>query len=554
MSDISGELEESVAKGQSCDLKLKWKCEAFIATMSHDLRNHLPFYGYSQASFVPGSQFARGEFQFSEDPATHVPSTCSVESTYKGIFKSAHAQVSIPVGEFKECLRWMKTMFGPYLMRGYKGDSKSNAVRALDGSKAAGKPWKDRGWTKKWQVVQGVARELGLIPELSEGEVYEMTDSDCEKVFDVLEKQFMEHPSEVIATAKDELRLKEKAGDSRTFNPEPAHTIVEGNLLFKPQNDGVTEGVLQHPATVGLQTPGGQVCALFGGLARWAPVSPTSGCADADGAQWDMWFPMWVAMLIMNLRLSFLDPSLHARAVRYYEQVYSGLVHVGGAVYQMMCQRSGQTNTSIDNSLAEAAIFCLRGIRAGLTYEQFRNTVLFYANGDDIIWSSKTAQFSPREMLDLGEAVGVHYEFSTLEFKSVLESTFIGLTPVMRTWQDRTIMVYRYNQAKLLSSASYWKKGTDELDHMAKLIAIVTLLWGTKDLYEKCRAEVITWLLKKVQLGSIVESSPRYTGMLPMLVDESEMFTLYTSLPVWRTSSLKALFSATDAQDEVDRL
>lgn len=484
-----------------------------------------PCIGFCQYGSVPPSSLRLSEqttrpFSFSGDPSTvyRIPVLNEAGGFY-ALSKCSHDQVTISNEEYRCLLDWMQLSFASYLA----GDmiSESQAVRELKPDKAAGLPWSSWGLTKKGDVVTYLAEKNGFENEL-------LTDAQCSVIYKELEKDFDDYLSIAKLTEKDEIREDE---NPRGFWPMPTQAIVTGNHLYCGQNNRFISHVGKHPITIGLSIPGGQVITLFSSLRKFS----AKGVGAGDGSSFDAYFPTWAVNLICELRGLYLPAEQQARNIRYYEQVYLGFVNVSGLVYKVWCNRSGHTNTAMDNSLLQVMMFYLAAIRAGMSFEQVRNNLLCFANGDDIIWASKEpakSVFSPLNMISVARSVGVYWLCEHEQLMTVFDCSFLSMRPVYRRYPSKPnaplFELYKFKRDKLICSSRYWKAATTEYDMIAKLVSLVILSFGDEEFYESARKEALAFVLKI--LSEKPELRERTSSLLYILVDDTSIFKLYTGI------------------------
>lgn len=463
---------------------------------------------YPTSQFID-SKDTKYPFEFSaQSEKEYAVPDLTVKSALYGLSRYIHPQYAISEVEKLTLLSWLHKQYGVYML----GEcwSEVKAVSELDLDKAAGLPWSSIGRPKKGDALYHATEKLGKLPESEE---------DFKKIYNFFERDFDSYIPIFKITLKDEIRLKKPA---RCFLPAPVQSILVGNRLFGAQNERLTASVGQHPMTIGMAVPSHQVITLFKSLKEF-----NGGLAsDADGSSFDANFPLWAAEIILNFRCRYLPKEMHERARRYYETTYNGLVACAGGIYHLAGNRSGHTNTAHDNSFLESLVFYLKAIRAGLSYEQFEQLLLYYVNGDDAIWSSKTPLFSPKEMVPHAQSLGVFWECGSEEPVPLRECTFLGMRYTNRKYGDLNYELYKFRRDKILNSAKYVKTGSDPADIISKIVALTILCFGDEEIYETCKQEALAYAVKLIQDDPLL--AERVKGLLVFLVDDFEVFNLYT--------------------------
>lgn len=487
------------------------------------LLGSMPWGGTFTPSQLIESKETSEPFGFSALPTQiySVPDLTAKSALY-GLSRYIHEQRTISSLEMQTLLQWMQIEFGPYLAT--EMWTKSEAIGALDFKKASGLPWCTICGTQKGDAIHYAALKLGITAQ-------DVGDSQLEAIYDFFEQDFKTFTPIFKLTLKDEIRLKKPA---RSFLPAPLQSILVGNRLFGAQNELLARFAMVHPMTIGLQIPGRSIINLFDNLGKFSV-----NCADADGSAFDANFPLWAAELILNLRCKYLPEEYHELARRYYETTYNGMVACAGFVYHLIGNRSGHTNTSVDNSFLECAGFMLKAIRAGLDYSEFKKLLLYYVNGDDVVWSSKSPLFSPRSMVSHMESLGVYWECGSAEFCKVTEVTFIGMQRVNRLFRDHEYSLYSFRRDKILNSSKYWLKGSASIDKIAKIVSLVILTFGDAELFERCREEALNFVMRLIQADSNLRV--KAAGLLFFLLDDVPIFNLYTRAEVRPSIDLVSL-------------
>lgn len=480
--------------------------------------------GYAQYSYMSDSNYVPSDFDVPQEYSTsYIPAQMSPTAFFRGLAKYARPHYMLPQVQINSLLEWMDMGFGTYLE--VEPWTKSQALYELDQDKAAGLPWKLEGLTKKGQVLVALASKHNVVTpgNADSSRMILQQDSDMDVVYDDLQELFERYWPVASGNLKAEIRAKEKAERPRLFLPMPIQAIAVGNRLFGAQNRELATTHCEHPITVGIQNPGRGIHNLFQILRSWTILSPTSGCGDGDHGSFDAVVNLSIITVICELRKRHLPTELHGLVDRYYQVVYQGIVMILGNLIHVIGQRSGQTNTSMDNSLVSVSMFYLHGIELGWTYQEFTNRVLVFVNGDDVIWSSRV-NFSQTEMRNTAALMGHYLETSPDEFKTVDECQFIGMTPIVYSYGGHDHRLYVGRVDKILSSLRWWRTKTSVADHFQKLVALCTLLFPKPEYFYPLRKAIFEWVKSREN-----EIGPRVVRSARANLRETSLFHLYLS-------------------------
>lgn len=455
---------------------------------------------FTTAYFTIGSGMFDTKFipsGFTKSSDEYVPAPLTFESAFAGLAKFVHDQYTVTYCEYQMLYDWLSRIFLPYMIGPLWSDEK--AMEMLDPLKASGVYWQQHVGPLKADVI---------------------------KKFDF--HQLLQHFRDFVpcfsAVLKDELRLVGKR--SRLFMPGPVDLVAVGNKLFGAQNERLTAAVHKQPCTIGISNPGSDITRLFLSLYLF---KDSSLVYDADGASWDANFQLWQAMLCRDLRLRALsaeDRKLYAADIyRYYEVAYNGWVNFYGSVLQVTGQRSGHTVTAHDNSIGNVAQMCLHAIRMGYSFDDLRSHVLFYCNGDDLIYATDDKNFSLDLVAQSYFAAGNYLE-GDVTGRTIFDCHYIGVTPVVRHVGQCDYLVPLFNEAKLLSSAGYFWKGASSTDKLMKLTALCILCFGDLDLFRELCQHTLSW----IQTQRIENfDSKVLQSCLMFLTDEMSVLRIFTS-------------------------
>lgn len=458
--------------------------------------------GYVSFQFTSGTKYINNSLSlpFSNEEE-YVPSELSVDSYVRGLAKCVHPQTTIKFDEYYVLSDWLVVILGPFMF----GEmwSKERAYLELDPDKASGAYWRKTVGPKKFDVM------LKYDP-------------------DDLLSFFRTHTSVYSTSLKDELRLKNKL--ARLFCPGPIELIFTGNLLFGAQNERLTKNVLRHPITIGISVPGAQMNILYQTLLDFGN-SFKAKCYDADASAWDMSFMSWVARLCRDVRCRMYkqsDYEVYVKDVlRYYDATQYGWCDFLGYIIMVCSQKSGHTNTAIDNSIGNLAMMCLHALHVGYSLDEFRQHVIFYCNGDDVLYATDSSDFTIVKVAETYRFCGIFFESDGIG-KSVFDCYYLSTCPVYKYIRGSRYLIPKYKRGKIVSSFHYWKKGSSDLDHLSKLVALVMLSFGDEELYLAMKKYVSDWVVEQQRKGVCFETKS-FASYLRLLTDDTAILRIYTS-------------------------
>lgn len=315
------------------------------------------------------------------------------------------------------------------------------------------------------------------------------------------------------STLKDEIRLKGK--DARFFRPQSLHDYIEGLILFWSQNEYLLDQLFVSPIFAKYVTPGRDLSLLYQTLEDFQ-----GDLYDADGSQWDAHFPLVVAEIICAWRSRYHNEP--ERIFEYYRRMYNGVTLVGGHYIPMVGQPSGHVNTTTDNCLGNIISMSYHAYCKGMSTQEFLEKVRFFCCGDDLIWSDKSGVFTPRELSDSYNRLGLFLEFGSLDPRPLNQCNFVGTTPIKVDGMWR----YYGRVDRLRASAVIHRKNSSPYDKLAKLTAIAILLFYSEyyEVYAKLAWEFVVDAERRNTMSS---RDPRVAGCLRFLVSRKAAAQLY---------------------------
>lgn len=369
-------------------------------------------------------------------------------SMVNGVLKFEHSFGCMNRSEYFLVKQWLCYMYGGVIA----GEmwSVQRAVDELDKDKACGCPYNLLYGSLKGDVLENMSGQ------------------------DLLD-DFAAYSQLTVATLKDELR--EMSKDARVFVPANICMVTAGNFLFGGQNLRIQLSHNDGPIKIGLSTPGVEAYELWNGMYHLS-----GRCIQADGAQNDAHFAPIIACLIRDFRKEFLPKEYHKWVDLYYDMTYNILCNVRGCLLNFYGQPSGQTNTSMDNSLATLILCMLHAIRRGMTYQDF-SCIFFAIMGDDLMLRDPFGVFTPEGMNETWNSVGMFIEIPA-QFEEFWDMTFIGMHPVRR--DDK--ILYSYNSDRMMASMNFARRNASPEMRLQKLISLAHLVFAQTNVYNIARS------------------------------------------------------------------
>lgn len=303
-------------------------------------------------------------------------------------------------------------------------------------------------------------------------------------------------PLVCYTTMKAELRPRSKvlSGKTRMFMPQSIVAVWLGNYLYTKQNDSIVKSCGRHPATIGLEVPGFQMTNIFLSI----PDGWTIFEFDVSGM--DSSFNLDLALVIRDFRSRYLPAELVAAHEYLYSSVYTGFVNIMGWICRVCGQRSGWTNTMVDNTLHTVLAMSLawQGI-VGSDWSEMRNHVYLKTTGDDGLFA-----VSPKYVGKFNIVTVSSYWRQVIG--QVIESPSFGTLDKSACVFLSCSLCYRYvpmvggvvpmsmpNISKLLSAFGYIKSDVVE-DQLSKYVALLILIYPSEEHFDAMRQRVRAWV------------------------------------------------------------
>lgn len=415
------------------------------------------------------------------------PAPLDFVSMWNGVLKYEHEQRA-PEYVDMECWTYVEEVLDtlyPFMSLHSQLETLENAVlRATDPDhkdKSSGFPWNLLGVPTKKQAID----KYGA---------------------DALLSFYNDHTACLYATLKDEPRPIGK--DARLFRLMSVDAFLEAFMLFERQNTYLVSALGEHPMFICFSSPGFDLSRMFKQLEVHG-----GELFDADGNAWDTNFSILVASFLAYYRSrGFRSEETRKRIYRYYQMMYVGYTVVAGWVLHLKGQASGHFLTSTDNSLCNIIAMSINAFKRNLSVSEFIDKVKFFCCGDDLVWSDRSALFSPRMLSETYEELGMYLEFTSLEDIPFEQITFVSTHPKYCVYKGMRILTYGYEPRRVFGKMAMTKKKVKPIDRVMRLASYCALLFNTH--YEQIHEMLINLITQYLKDGVLDGRDPALIGVM----------------------------------------
>jgi len=412
-----------------------------------------------------------------------VPAPLDAVSLWNGVAKFFHDQHTLDAGAARYLEQYLDSLYPLLIVHSTlsTNDRISELFHSADHArKAAGYPFNQCGCSKKLEAFEHFGGVEGLL------------------------SIYAEDTTVIGSTLKDELRPSGK--DARFFRPQDAASYAEGARLFDTQNIYLLSCILISPMFGQYQSPGVDLTHALWSLKDFGLLH------DADGVRWDANLSLAICEFICWWRSrDHPDP----KAVKeYYRRMYNGYTTVGGWLFNLKGNPSGHFLTSTDNSLAQMCLMALHAYKEGMSIPDFKQTVRYFCCGDDLVWADRSGKFNPVQLNQTYNAHGAYLEFSSIEPLDFFDLSFVSVHPRIRTYLQTSYSTYVYDPTRLRGKMSCFRKASNALDRLAKLVSYCQLAFGDEQLYAELYGRMMQWLEGAARAGQIDMLSQSVVGLL----------------------------------------
>ncbi|WBQ86004.1 polyprotein [Polygonatum mosaic-associated virus 1] len=307
---------------------------------------------------------------------------------------------------------------------------------------------------------------------------------------------------------KAELRAQEKLeqNKTRTFTAAPIDTLLGGKVCVDDFNNEFYSLNLVGPWTVGMTK-------FYGGWDKLLRKLPDGWLyCHADGSRFDSSLTPYLINAIITVRDHFMEDWAIGRTMLenfYTEVIYTPILTPDGTIVKKFKgNNSGQPSTVVDNTLMVVIAMYYSCKKVGLSDEIIESSMVFFANGDDLIIALEPDRAGLLDTLSASFAeLGLAYDFSERSFdrsdlwfmshKGVLH----GDVYIPKLEQERVVSILEWDRS-------------NEIAHRAEAICAAMIeAWGYPELLLEIR-RFYQWLLEKDEFGDLVAN-----GFFPYIAE-----------------------------------
>jgi len=456
---------------------------------------------------LASSAFVAAPWGVQEDDV-YIPSKMSVESLRAGL-----AKFSRPIPRLHPGAALMATKTLIENLRSVWTDDPEDYILTLDDAKSYINRSKSAGYPFYYKY-----RDKGHALD------------ECVDLDDQVHSLLHGNPDPVIfsLTLKTELRLKEKVdlNKTRVFMSAPLHHVLASLVVFNKQNDQLIDKRRFHPIKTGVSIPGNDFVNTM--------LKIDGDCYEADVDGCDLCYPPEVAAHICHVVKQFLPARYHRFVDHNYSSVYAGLAVACGGMYRVYGNKSGQLNTSRDNSLMLWWYTIYTSVILGLPKGwEIDNYCL---SSDDSVLRYPFGNF--KLFVETMTLNGCTLEVPTFDARPIRECVFLSHHLRQRFVPGfGDFLLAAGNLPKLLSSLNWVKKGktlTFEESCVAHLIGLRICLFPWKEHFDRCDA-----ILSKYLSGVVLTDFMR--DALNARLNERELAFLNTRVESYFSSRPQVL-------------
>jgi len=287
---------------------------------------------------------------------------------------------------------------------------------------------------------------------------------------------------------KAELRPQEKvlANKTRSFTAAPIDTLLAGKVCVDDFNNKFYSLHLKIPSTVGITK-------FYGGWDRLLESLPDGWVyCDADGSQFDSSLTPYLLNAVLEMRLRFMEEwDLGEQMLKnlYTEIVYTPILTPDGTIVKKFKgNNSGQPSTVVDNTLMVIMAVYYVAEKIGIT-GQLENTLVFFANGDDLLIAIKPECESYLDRFEeLFSELGLKYDFTSRTRKKE-ELWFMSHRGV----EVNGMWIPKLEEERIVSILE-WDRALQPEHRLEAICAAMIEAWGYPDLLNHIR-KFYLWVL-----------------------------------------------------------
>ena len=454
-----------------------------------------PYAGFLKRQGEVTTKYSRDMDMWTEEELDYGPPTFQTECVQKGLTKYDHYWRSIGIGYYEELLERAWDLVGHVIMRAIP-----------------------RTFQESWNNLK-LDKSIGQPHQLSVGP-FKQQWVDCMTPLSTF-LYFCFFTCLLNVTKKDEMRTKGKL--ARIMRPVCVVMAFMGDWLFGGILDEINRSVFQTPSFVGAQIPGSHILELW---KRFLAFSKREGARlhDTDMQGHDARAALFLWMLTRDILKRGIPKWKHQYVDRYFDMVFYGWTVAEGGVFMIPGQSTGQTLTAFGNTMCLILMMCLHALESHMSHETFKEEVLFFAFGDDMIYGTTSEHFAVERLNATFMKYGMYLETDSLESKQFEDLTFLSSHPVWRKHGMYKELVYKFNTSKLVSSFHY-TRSSDPNINMSRYVSLCLGMWGDQAAFSHWSARVVEWYKQSTSSGTLFDEGSR--SLLALLTSDKRIRRIY---------------------------
>lgn len=478
--------------------------------MPPPVKLNFPYQGFLKRQGEVTTKYERDVAMWQGEELEYGPPVFSVECVKSGLLKYDHKWRSLHVAAYEEVLERVWDMIGGVVMRAT-----------------------DRTMDEAWGNLKK-SKSIGQPHQLFIGPFKQQWVDTMNPVATLL--YFNMFSCLLNVTKKDEMRMKGKL--ARIMRPVCVVMAFMGDWLFGGILDEINRAIFETPSFVGAQIPGADMLELWQRFLAFSR-QPGAFMIDTDMQGHDARAALFLWMLTRDLLLRKVPKSRHQYVYRYFDMVYFGWTVVEGGVFMIPGQSTGQTLTAFSNTMCLILMMCLHAVETGMSHSTFKERVMFFAFGDDMIYGSTDPRFEVANLNITFNKYGMYLESDSLTGKSLTELSFLSSRPVWRRFGSGMMLAYKFNTSKLVSSFQYTRSHDPNIN-LSRYVSLCMGLWGDEAVFELWRSRVLAWYKSVLKNGVLFNNDSK--TLIALLTSDLRIRHIYCSAMEGRRGAVFSFF------------
>jgi hypothetical protein len=234
---------------------------------------------------------------------------------------------------------------------------------------------------------------------------------------------------------------------------------------------------------------------------------------------------MFLWMICRDILKRGIPKERHWAVDRYFNMVFYGWTVIEGGVFLVPGQSTGQTLTAFSNSMCLIIMMCLHAVENQIDHSLFKDEVLFYVFGDDMVYGTTLPEFSVERLNQTFTKYGMYLETDSLSGKRFEDLTFLSSRPVWIKHSGFRQLLYHFNTEKLIASFHY-TRSKDPSVNLTRYVSLCLGMWGDQDVFFVWRRRVLAWYQMLVARGVYFDKSA--APLLALLTSDQRITRIYS--------------------------